>query len=172
MKPKHVQRIHSANFVGIVEPEGVNTVRPTGNGWEEIELAVDSGASETVLEKKALKGTPLMNGEAYHKGVTYEVASGELLPNLGQRTFAGESAEGVKRKLTGQVCDINKSLLSVRRCVQAGDMVVFSKNGSYVQDELTGEKMELQERNGMYLLKLWVKQPGGEMTNPFTRRGS
>ena len=33
-------------------------------------------------------------------------------------------------------------------------------SGSYVEDETTGETMELVEKGGMYMLKLWVKAQG------------
>jgi len=38
--------------------------------------------------------------------------------------------------------------------------VVFSASGSFVQDEQTGETMELVEKGGMYMLRLWVKAQG------------
>jgi len=44
--------------------------------------------------------------------------------------------------------------------VQAGNRVVFAASGSYVEDEQTGETMELVEKGGMYMLKLWVKAQG------------
>ena len=58
------------------------------------------------------------------------------------------------------VCDVNKALLSVHRVVQAGSRVVFASSGSYVEDETAGETMELVEKGGMYMLKLWVKAQG------------
>ena len=53
-----------------------------------------------------------------------------------------------------QACDVNKALLSVSRMVQAGNTVVFSKSGSYVEDESTRERIPLREQGGMYMLKL------------------
>ena len=67
---------------------------------------------------------------------------------------------GVMRHMKAQVCDVNKALLSVHRAVQAGNRVVFSASGSFVQDEQTGERMPLEEKGGMYMLKLWVKAQG------------
>ena len=55
---------------------------------------------------------------------------------------------------------MTKALLSVHRVVQAGDRVVFAASGSYVKDEHTGETMALEEKGGMYMLKLWVKAQG------------
>ena len=44
---------------------------------------------------------------------------------------------------------MNKALLSVHRCVQAGNKVVFAASGSYIEDEASGEAMPLKEHGGM-----------------------
>ena len=123
------------------------------------------------MENNILKGVPTIQGEPYKKGVKYEVANGQLIPNLGQKTSAGENKEGVRRALTGQVADVNKSLLSVRRCLQAGNRVVFDPKGSYVEDTTSGEKISLQEKDGMYMLKLWVRTQDEGGGYHFTRQG-
>ena len=64
------------------------------------------------------------------------------------------------RRITAQVCAVNKALLSVRKVVAAGNRVVFSPNEAYIEDLATGEKMEMEEANGMYVLKAWVKNEG------------
>ena len=56
-----------------------------------------------------------------------------------------------------QACEVNKGLLSVRRMVQAGNTVIFNSNGSYIEDNRTKERMYMEERNGMYMLKLWTR---------------
>ena len=93
--------------------------------------------------------------------MTYEIASGDRIPNLGQRVFAAESAEGVTRRLTAQVCDVNKALLSVQRVVSAGNSVHVTPDGAYIEDVESGERMALEHRNGLYFLKIWVRRDGG-----------
>ena len=94
------------------------------------------------------------------KGVQYEVADGTLIPNLGEKKFIAVSDNGVARQMRAQVCEVNKALLSVHLVVQAGNRVVLAASGSYVQDEHTGETTDLDEKGGMYMLKLWVKAQG------------
>ena len=125
--------------------------------WEEIEMAVDSGATETVVGEDMIKEVETKPGEGTRRGVQYEVASGELIPNLGERNFVAYGEQGEARTIKAQVCDVNKALMSVSRMVQAGNKVVFSKSGSYVEDESTQERIPLREQGGMYMLKLWVK---------------
>ena len=125
--------------------------------WEEVEVAVDSGATETVVGEDMIKGVETKEGEAARRGVQYEVASGELIPNLGEKSFLAYGEQGQVRAIKAQVCEVNKALLSVSRMVQAGNKVVFSRSGSYVEDETSGERIPLKEQGGMYVLKLWVK---------------
>ena len=128
--------------------------------WEEIEMAVDSGASESVVSEDMLTGVETVEGFVQKKGVQYEVADGALIPNLGEKKFVVVSDAGVTRQIKAQVCEANKALLGVHRAVQAGNRVVFAASGSYVQDETSGETMEPNEKGGMYMLKLWVKAQG------------
>ena len=120
-------------------------------------MAVDSGATETVVGEDMIKGVETKPGEATRRGVQYEVASGELIPNLGEKNFLAYGEQGHARTIKAQVCEVNKPLLSVSRMVQAGNSVVFSRSGSYVEDETTGERIPLREQGGMYMLKLWIK---------------
>ena len=142
----------------VIEPEGVNAVSKPGE-WQEIEMAVDSGATETVMGEEMLTEIEIKPGMASKRGVKYEVANGTRIPNLGERKFMAHSEEGAIRNITAQVCDVNKALLSVKKVVGAGNRVVFDDTGSYIEDKRNGEKMWLREDNGMYMLKMYVKTP-------------
>ena len=150
--------VKSLRIFQTIEPEGVNRV--LDKEWEEIELAVDSGASETVIGEDMLTAVETKEGPASRRGVQYEVANGVRIPNLGEKQFKGFTAEGLPRNLKAQVCEVNKALLSVNRLVQTGNRVVFDDAGSYIQDKTTGEKMWLREQGGMYMLKMWVRGEG------------
>ena len=57
-----------------------------------------------------------------------------------------------------QVVDVHKPLLSVSKIIEQGHKVVFSKDGSYI--ELTsGEKLQLQSRDGVFELEVLVRSP-------------
>ena len=132
--------------------------------WQEIELAVDSGATESVLNEHMATNIPTVPGEASRRGVSYKVANGEHLPNLGEKRFEASSENHVLRKMTAQVCDVDTGLLSVSKAIEAGNRVVFdldesgNGNGSYIYDKETGEYMPMQMRGGMFMLKLWVRK--------------
>ena len=119
--------------------------------WTEVEFAVDSGATETVMSEDMLTSVETKEGMAAKRGVVYEVANAIRIPNLGEKRFIGVTEDGGGREVVAQICDVNKALLSVRRMVAAGNTVVFGPERSYIQNSTTGEVMELEEREGMYL---------------------
>ena len=126
--------------------------------WEIIKLAVDSGATETVINEEMLDTIETKEGAQSRQGVMYEVANGVRIPNLGEKRFIGISNEGSVRSITAQVCDVNKALLSVKKMVVAGNRVVFDPEGSYIDDRQSGERMWMTEEDGMYMLTMWVKR--------------
>ena len=65
---------------------------------------------------------------------------------------------GSKHRITAQVCDVNKPLLSVKKVIKAGNKVVFDEDGSYIEHKETGERAWLSEEGGMFMLRLWVKR--------------
>ena len=90
----------------------------------------------------------------------YLSASGDPIPNLGEKRFVGTTDEDISRKLTAQVADVNTPLLSVRKMMQSGHRVVFDGDGSYIEDKETGEIMSLKDNDTMHTLKLWIKRGG------------
>ena len=166
-------RLHTKRLgmLGIRMPSGLNIIGEAAPEWEEIEMAVDSGASESVVNEEQLSGMETVEGKAKKMGVQYEVADGTLIPNLGEKRYIAVSDTWVARHMKSQVCEVNRALLSVHRCVQAGNKVVFAASGSYIEDGASGEVMPLQEKGDMYMLRLWVKAqgfggPAGEQSAP------
>ena len=41
--------------------------------------------------------------------------------------------------------------------MEAGNRVVFDQEGSYIEDKVNGEQMQLMEGQGMYVLKIWTR---------------
>ena len=51
--------------------------------WIEVELAADSGACDTVIPRTTDEGIPIMPSLVSLRGMEYEVANGQSIPNLG-----------------------------------------------------------------------------------------
>ena len=116
---------------------------------------MDSGAGETVIPPDEIKHVPIVEGEQAKCGIQYDTASGDLLPNLGEKEFIGTTDNGVTRHLTAQVADVNQGLLAVRKVMKAGHRVVFDDDYSYIEDKKTREDMPMRDDGTMLLLKLW-----------------
>ena len=63
---------------------------------------------------------------------------------------------GYKRALNASVTDVDRPLLSVAQMVQKGGKVVFSPQGSYVEHPKTGERLALEQKGGLFMLKMWI----------------
>ena len=85
----------------------------------------------------------------------YRLADGSAIPNSGYMYFVGVAEEGFKRASKASVTDVDRPLLSVAQVVQNGGKVVFSKDESYIEMG-AGRRDQLEFRNGLYVLKLWV----------------
>lgn len=127
-----------------IEPETVNPI--TCGGWEELEISIDSGATEIVMGEESVRGVPLRNGPAFERGAKCEVANGVQTPNLGETKFFGHLPGRVKRAMTAQVCTALKCLMSVSKMAKAERRVVFDE-GSYIEDKATKEVIWMEERN-------------------------
>ncbi len=81
------KRESEVNVLAAKEPSGaICTIAE--DEWVEIEVAVDSGATETVMGEEPLSGiVDITEGPACRGGVTYEVADGTEIPNLGRESF-------------------------------------------------------------------------------------
>ena len=147
------------NILKACYKEGLNSVNEAEEQWVAVEFAVDSGATDTVMNEEALECVETKPGPAFQKGVEYEVANGIKIPNEGEKEFTGISNEGVTRTMKAQICAVTKSLLSVKRIVGSGHRVVFDDE-SYIEDKATGERMWLEEKEGMYVVQVWIKNDG------------
>ena len=139
----------------VEEAEEVNAV----GGWEEIMIAVDSGATETVIGETQAKTIPTTRSSK--PGIKYALANGELVDNEGEKNMVICSIEGVSRSIAAQVTEVNKPLLSVSKMVKAGYTVTFSPEGSHIYDGYTGETMSLEEKNGLFMLRAWAQPSSG-----------
>ena len=99
------------------------------------------------------------------KGVTYELANGDRISNLGEKEFKGVTSEGKERGMIAQVVDVTQNLMSVSRCIEEGNRVVFDEEGSYVEDKESGEVNWLHKEGGLWTWRMWVKTEQGQEDN-------
>ena len=126
------------------------------NRWDEHTFTLDSGACDRVCSNARL-GVSTVPGDKSIKGVSYEVANGEEIANLGEKQCV-IALEDVKEAipLTLQVCDVHKSLLSIGKIVKAWKKVVCDSQtdgGAHTECKDMGEKMPLTHDGNLWALK-------------------
>ena len=131
--------------------------------WTELPhpLVIDSGAAETVIPTDWCANYPTRQGDGSKNGRYYTAANGEPVYNRGEKTLLLASRDGSDlRKMTFQCADVHKALGSVSQIVKRGNRVIFDENGSYIQNNLSGDVLWLEERNGVYVLPTYIAPCG------------
>ena len=142
--------------------------------WMEIDAIVDSGAIDTIAPKGAVEGLQIRQTEISKRKGKYASADGGVIQNLGECDMEGVAEDGTPMKLITQVGDkLVNMLISVRRMVESGNMVVFGANQQAIRklaacDKIeknmivgrNGKKTEIKDENGMYVYKMKIKKMG------------
>ena len=101
------------------------------------------------------------------------MANGESIPNLGERRLdvMTEGSNWAKR-MHFQVADVHKPLLSISRVADMGYGCYFGKDGGYLEDLQSGERVPIRRVGNLYVLRMWVKQAAKAGSQGFQRQGS
>jgi hypothetical protein len=126
--------------------------------WYEVELTADTGACDTVIPKLMCPGIPITPSMQSLRGMEYEVATGESIPNLGEKRCEmwTEGATSPK-SIAMQVADVHKALLSLSRCADMGFESRFGSAFGCLIDTVSGEITPLQRRGNLYILRAWIR---------------
>jgi hypothetical protein len=104
-------------------------------------------------------------------GEQFVTANGSIIENDGEQEVSVFSRDGVQRSMVFQVTGVNKALASVSRMCEKGHIVVFNWAYSYMQNKTSGDVIPLKQKNGVWLLEVWVeKHP--KPTEGFTGQAS
>ena len=132
------------------------------DGWEEIEITVESGACDTVLPSRMLPGIKLEETEASRRGEEYQVANGHSIFNEGEkRCVMMTRGSCVFKGIVFQVSDVHKPLMSVGSMANAGFECLLGKGGGIMRDIESGEIILLERRANLYHFKAWVRTAEG-----------
>ena len=114
---------------------------------------MDSGASAKVVGDEMVQAVRATDP---NPNASYRLADGSTIPNKGYKSFVGITDDGFKRALKASVTDVDRPLLSVAQIVQNGNRVDFSSQGSYVGHPKTRERLALEQKGGLFTLKMWI----------------
>ena len=145
----------------------LNEGKTDAGQWELLTITVDSGAGESVSPPDVATSFPIIETKASKEGVYYISASGDRIYNEGEKRVTCTTQEGHRQSWMFQVADVNKVLASVSRMCESGrHKVVFQRGDSFIEDIKSGQRTQLRERNGVYVIEAWVDR------SDFARQGA
>jgi hypothetical protein len=124
-------------------------------GWTRVDFILDSGASDSAIPPNLLEDHPLLENQGYD---SYSCANGTVVPNHGQRSVNLKLQSGEQMSARLSVTEIVRPLLSLGRCIRAGNTIVLKENGSYLQTK-QGKKTPVYWRDGVLKIPVWVSPP-------------
>lgn len=142
---------------GGMNPPSISAV---GNyrGWLEIEVTLDSGACDTVMPLSLCSETVLRESVQQRNGLDYEVANNASIRNEGERRCLMMTRNpSDPRRITLQVADVHKALLSITRAADAGYECHLGARGGCLLDVYTGGGMPIAPKCNLYVVKAWVR---------------
>ena len=159
--PKDKGRSPVGNDLSVIQEKPGKTIsivsRP--DEWVSITVTVDSGACVTVMPSGICLGIPIVDNDLSGAGVEYEVANGESIPNLGERQCQVMTVGSMTpKKITFQIAEVHKPLLSVAACSDMGFDCFLGHDGGTLKDRITGECIPLERHGSLYSMKMWVRQ--------------
>ena len=140
----------------------------------ELEVTVDSGACDTVMPISSCDFKILPSYASTH-GIEYEVANGAEIPNLGERKCLIRTPGNRKeRRITFQVADVHKPLLSVTRAADAGFDCLLTDTGGHLIPRGDWNNREtwipITRKGNLYTMRCWVKNDDSLSAAPFGRQ--
>ena len=95
------------------------------------------------------------------EGRCFTTASGEEVPNEGQKVVPVVTEEGRNRKVTWQLAEVQKPLTAVGKICDNDAICVFGKRGGFIRSTSNGEMTKFNRTNGIYVLKMWMRSQKG-----------
>ena len=126
--------------------------------WVRIESVMDSGAAESVAPADLAPWIDAVESEGSRRGQMYVSASGDRLPNLGEKKLRVITEEGHPAVATFQLADVTRPLCSISKVCDRGNTVTFHATGGYITSA-TGEQTEFRRQNNVYVLDMYMKSP-------------
>ena len=158
MRDLHLDPLSYATKPG---DNSISSASEADGGWVRMEVTVDSGACDTVMPISSCAFKILPSYQSKH-AMEYEVANGESIANLGERRcLIRTPGSREERRITFQVADVHKPLLSVTRAADAGFDCLLTDTGGFLIPRQSWESrndwIPISRRGNLYTMSCWVK---------------
>ena len=152
-----------------VDQGELHSIMETKGDFARIEATVDTGAADHAFPTCMFPDVPVLRNEASKKGKCFFDASGNPIPNQGEKVVQFYTPKGLPQKIKYQVTPVVKPLISAGKLEDAGCKIVIDGKDKYIVNPGSNEKIKMYKKNGTYKIDLWIKK--SEVGEVFNRRG-
>ncbi len=143
----------------IFELNGLSNNPACGHEYERADMLIDSGASVCGCPRYFARGHPKLPREGRE---SFRAANNGQILNQGSVEITAGFQNGDLHKMKFAVMDLQRIIVAVSRMVKAGNRVVFDSaenGGSYIYNKKSGRYHVIHERNGVYVVPIWIRRP-------------
>ena len=93
---------------------------------------------------------------------------------MGQKVLTIQTNEGMDITVLYQTAEVSRPLTSVSATCDRGNWVVYTPQGGFILNCLTGERTSFERSGGIYELDLWMRDEhnhGSDSASSFPRQG-
>jgi hypothetical protein len=90
-------------------------------------------------------------------GRGYSAANGTKIKNHGEQILKSRTEDGQQFSMAVQCADVTRTLGSVYRMNQGGNVIVFDGSNSYMVNKKSKKVTPIKQENGQYVMYIWVK---------------
>ena len=140
----------------IAETKPMKESDNAGKSWEKIRVKLDSGAIDWVFTPEAGEAFETKPSIFSKYGINYTAANGTEIKNFGQKTLTGYSNEWTPLSVNVQIADVKSNLAAGMKIVEADNRIVLDASGSYIENKITGDRIQIRHENGCFVFDMWV----------------
>ena len=118
-----------------------------------IRATTDTGAAGHVMPPEM---SPRVKLDRTSTTMKFVAANGGTIEDLGERTIPFKSVEGARRSTKFRSANVVKPLISMRKVVQAGNVVVLDEKTPHIRNNRGDTVIKLDVNNGVYTMDMWV----------------
>ena len=154
-----IRRVASSSRDFVCNGEFSWRLRQMLTGSYLVDATVDSGAAASVCPAETFSE---YDQEQADEQQHFVAANGELVPELYRVRPVVATSEGFVRQTQFSVAKVSKVLVSAAQICNRGHRVVLDSidGESYIEDKLSGERMKLRQKDGVYVQTFAVVRPG------------
>ena len=150
-----IEEVDRESFLSVENISGVppRKVFEVKDNWVNIRATMDRGAAGHVMPAEMFPRVKLDRTSTTKKFVA---ANGERIKDLGEKTTPFKSVEGVHRCKKIRSAKVVKPLISMRKVVQTGNVVVLDEKNPRIRNNRDGTVIKLDVNSGVCTMDMWV----------------